>query len=322
MTIDKADADYDEFLEVLNAPAGSELLKPKGNLSDSTHTQNTQPVSFNEYDADVDGLSTNDDPDGPIVYSTEELDAMRAVRTKLVEEHGIAESRVHPAFLAVATINCKLRADETAEKIKKMLELMEKLGCPDGVTGDLWKPEAAYELHPYMAVGRDRRGCCCTWICNSKNGVKKEDERAHVHASIMQYLSVHSDPRTLRNGISFVIDMAGKKEAVLDDKKGNGDSNKKLIQAFYQAMPQRPQIIMIAGCNFLMRTAINLSIKLASMFIKQKILARIFFVSVEDAKSRLPEGNAPVYAGGAAAGITNHEEWVKMRLEKLTIPEL
>ena len=57
--------------------------------------------------------------DGPtIIYSEEELNAMREVRTKLLEEHGIEASRVGSTFLAVATINCKLRVDETTSKSK------------------------------------------------------------------------------------------------------------------------------------------------------------------------------------------------------------
>jgi len=43
---------------------------------------------------------------------------MRGVRAKLLEDHGIEESRVGSTFLAVATINCKLRVDETTSKSK------------------------------------------------------------------------------------------------------------------------------------------------------------------------------------------------------------
>ena len=98
--------------------------------------------------------------------------------------------------------------------------------------------------------------------------------------------------------------------------------NEKLLQSFYQAMPQRPQIIMIAGCNRVMRVLVNASIKVASLFTKQKILQRIHFVTVEEARGRLPEGSAPVCVGGAGGGIENYEEWVRGRLEGLPIPAL
>ena len=71
-----------------------------------------------------------------------------------------------------------------------------------------------------------------------------------------------------------------------------------------------------------MRTFVNGSIKLASLFIKQKILQRIHFVTVEDAKSYLPLKNAPKYVGGGGGGIENYEEWVRERLEQLPFPEL
>ena len=53
-----------------------------------------------------------------IIYSEDELNAMRKVRAKLLKEHGIEASRVGSTFLAVATINCKLRVDETTSKSK------------------------------------------------------------------------------------------------------------------------------------------------------------------------------------------------------------
>mmetsp|Transcript_44945 Transcript_44945/g.137259 ORF Transcript_44945/g.137259 Transcript_44945/m.137259 type:complete len:214 (+) Transcript_44945:704-1345(+) len=127
---------------------------------------------------------------------------------------------------------------------------------------------------------------------------------------------VHADPTTLRNGLSFIIDMSGK-----DDKQAKV-GNEKTVQAFYQAIPQRPQIILIAGSSFIMRTIINKSIKLASLFIKQKVLGRIHFVSVDDALSRVPLKSAPVYCGGEGGGVKCYKEWVKERLGQLTKPDL
>lgn len=141
----------------------------------------TPPSTASDAAAAADGEAD----DGNIVYTDEELDAMRRVRATLMEEHGISPSTVGAAFLAVATINCKLRVDETVSKIRKLLEIMAQLGCPDGIDDVLWKEEAACELHPYPPVGRDRRGCATTWI-RAGPGVTKELERAHCHACIMQ----------------------------------------------------------------------------------------------------------------------------------------
>lgn len=268
----------------------------------------TQPESFSDDEASL--------PDESIVYTDEELDAMRAVRARLSEEHAIEQSRVGSIFLAVTTINCKLRVEETATKINKLLELMEQLGCPDGIDDELWKPDAAHELKPYAPAGKDRNGLQTSWI-RGGGKVAKEKERHHVQACIMQHMAIHADSRTLRNGLSFVIDVSG-----TDMEKQPKVGNEKVIQSFYQAIPQRPQAILIAGSSFITRTFINASIKLASLFIKQKILQRIKFVSVDEAKERLPLKSAPVYVGGKGGCIENYEEWVKGRLEMLPKPEL
>mmetsp|Transcript_44537 Transcript_44537/g.94780 ORF Transcript_44537/g.94780 Transcript_44537/m.94780 type:complete len:351 (-) Transcript_44537:206-1258(-) len=324
-----SDEEYSDFLAVLDgkvlppaqvdADDRSPPTRPNPKKFGSVATQVTAPLSFGDFDDDDDEapITKGDGDDGVIVYTDEELDAMRAVRTKLEEEHSIPPSRLGAAFLAVATINCKLRVDETVNKIKKLLEIMAQLGCPDGIDDELWKPDAKHELHPYPPVGKDRRGCRTTWI-RGGGKVTKELERAHCHACIMQYLSVHSDPNTLRNGVTFVIDLSSRTDLATQSKQGN----ERLIQSFYQAIPQRPQIIMIAGCSLPLRAIVNASIKLASVFIKQKVLQRIHFVTVEDAAGRLARGSAPAYVGGMGGGVESYEDWVRERLERLLVPDL
>ena len=132
----------------------------------------------------------------------------------------------------------------------------------------------------------------------------------------MQYLSVHADPTTLREGVSFIIDMSN------NGGKAQKIGNEKLIQSFYQSIPQRPQIILIAGTSFVTRTIVNASIKLASVFTKQKILQRIHFVTVEEAKNMFPRESAPVCVGGEGGGIERYEDWVEERLGLLPKPNL
>ena len=138
--------------------------------------EDTAPMSFSDSES---SYPSGCSPTCPIIYSDEELDAMRQVRAKLSTEHNIEPSRVGSAFLAVATINCKLRVDETADKIFKLLGLMEKLGCEDGIDDELWKPHAKHELKAYSPVGRDHRGCSITWI-NGGGRVSKEEERCVI----------------------------------------------------------------------------------------------------------------------------------------------
>jgi hypothetical protein len=268
----------------------------------------TQPESFSSDD------DNNEIDYHPIVYTDEELEAMRQVRTKLLEECGIeAEARVGLKFLAVATINCKLRVDETCQKIKKFLDSMEPLGVTE-IDDDLWKPEAAHELAPYAPCGKDYDGAATIWITGGRK-VPHEEEQHHVQACIMHFLAVHADAISLRQGITFVIDVT---QSAPPPKIGN----EKAIQAFYQAFPQRPQAILIAGTNAITRTIVNASIKVASLFTKQKVLDRLRFVTVEQAKQKVPLSSAPKYVGGLGGGIDRIEEWVQQRLENLPRPEL
>ncbi|KAL7546332.1 hypothetical protein ACHAWF_009666 [Thalassiosira exigua] len=284
--------------EKAGAPAGKAQLRYR-------ESDSTQPESFGDDDESL--------PDDVIVYTADELDAMRKVRAKLMEEHGIEESRVGSVFLAVATIVCKLRVDETVTKICKLLELMETLGCPDGIDDDLWKPGAAHELDVYAPAGKNFNGCRTIWVRGKATSV--EEERNHCHACIMHVLAAHADPATLRNGYSFFLDLSAQ-----NGRKDLG--NEKKLQSFYQALPGRPQSIVIAGAGLFLRTVVQASIKVASLFVKQKMLARISFVTVKEAKTLLPPGSVPEYVGGEGGGISNYREWIKERLEKLPVPDL
>ncbi|CAB9518011.1 expressed unknown protein [Seminavis robusta] len=266
----------------------------------------TEPESFN---------SSDNNDDHPIEYTAEELDAIRQVKTMLMEEHGIEESRIGLTFLAVATINTKLRVEEAVKKMVKFLELMEGLGCPDGISDDVWKPEAVSELAAYEPCGPNYDGTACIWINGGGRKVSKEQERNHVHACIMHFLAVHADSNSLRNGITMVMDVSV-------SPQGPKIGNEGQIQAFYQGFPQRPQSILIAGTNIVTRVIVNASIKLASLFTKQKVLDRIEFVSVEQAKGKIPLRSVPKYVGGLGGDIDSTEEWVHARLQKLPKPEL
>ena len=102
--------------------------------------------------------------------------------------------------------------------------------------------------------------------------------------------------------------------------------NERTLQSFYQAIPQRPQIILIVGTSLLTRTIVNASIKLASLFLKEKILSRIHFVTIEEANDMFPKGSAPVCAGGDGDGggsvLDNYEEFIEERFGRLPRPIL
>lgn len=250
----------------------------------------------------------------PIVYTEEELQAMRDVKAKLMEEFGIEESRIGSVFLAIATINSKLRIDETSQKIATLLDILEELDCPDGIDDDLWKPEAISELKIYEPCGADENGASTFWI-NGQAVVQMEDQRIHCHACIMNFLALHADAKSLREGITFVIDVS---KGVPDEKVGN----EKQLQNLWQGFPQRPQTIRIAGTNAATRVFVNTSIKLASVVTKQKVLDRIKFCTVDDAKKAIPLESAPRYVGGGAGGAESIGSWVEARLKALPTPAL
>lgn len=249
-----------------------------------------------------------------IEYTEEELDAMRQVRTTLIEDHGIEESRIGKVFLAVSVINSKLRVEEGTQKILKCLQMMDKLDCPDGADDTLFKPAAVKELASYAPVGADSRGAGIMWVKAGRK-VPVEDQAIHVQAATMQYLAMHADSISLREGTTLVFDLS---IAPSRPKVGNEST----LQKLYQSFPQRPQAIYIAGTNFVTRAIANASIKVASLFSKQKVLDRIQFVTLDEVKKAIPNESLPGYMGGNAGGVQSMEQWVQTRLEQFPVPSL
>ena len=158
------------------------------------------------------------------------------------------------------------------------------------------------------------KGASIIWIVGGGK-VSKEEERNHCHASLMHFMAIHADMISLRHGVTFVIDVSKTPE-------GPKMGNERQLQNFYQSFPQRPQSILIAGTNELTRIIVNTSIKLANLFTKHKVVDRIQFVTVEDAKNKIPLSSAPKYVGGQGGNIENIEDWVKERIVNFPLPEI
>ena len=296
-------------------------------MSKDSEPQVDPQKHLDKQDTSATTLSENDDTDDAerstkIVYTTEELDAMRQVRDMLQTKHEInVEERVGLKFLAVATINCKLRVAETVQKLVKLLECLKDLQCPDGIPQFSSLPtddEAILSmLQAYAKCGPDFNGGSVFWIKGSKGSVAKKEERSFCHAGIVYFLAIHADVVSLRKGITFVIDVSSRKST--EPNVGN----EKACQKFQQSFPLRPQAIYIAGANAVMRVFVNATIKVASLFTKQKILDRIKFVTVDQAKAQMPLSSAPTYVGGGGGGGENDVvAWVKERLAQLPAPDL
>lgn len=60
-------------------------------------------------------------------------------------------------------------------------------------------------------------------------------------AGMLYWMAVHSDITTLRNGITFVIDIGNKPDKTI--------GNERKLQATWQSMALRPQHIFIVGAG-------------------------------------------------------------------------
>ena len=127
-------------------------------------------------------------------------------------------------------------------------------------------------------------------------------------------LAVHADLHTLRNGISLVIDTSN------NPKKKVGNEQK--LQVAWQNFPIRPQGIFILGTSTFTRIAINALIAFASLFAKNKIIARVRFAEAKDVAKKWGASNVPEALGGDKRPPTG--QWVRDRLAafpKMNLPE-
>ena len=252
--------------------------------------------------------------DEPIVYTTEELHAIREAKAKLDADPKVGF--VNTRFLAYTTIVSKLRVDETVQKYKKFIKAINSCGVPLVESDeDLWSdPDIPGHLRQYYkACGPDFNGRSILWI--QGDTIPVDQEATSVRAGILYTVAIHGDVKSLREGITFVIDLT---KASKDKRVGNESK----LQRVNQSYPIRPQIILFAGASMAYRVVVNSLITVASLFTKQKILQRIRFASMDQAKERVPLNSAPVYVGGGGGDIQDVVEWTKERYYKIPIPAL
>uniref|UniRef100_A0A7S3V561 CRAL-TRIO domain-containing protein n=1 Tax=Chaetoceros debilis TaxID=122233 RepID=A0A7S3V561_9STRA len=246
-----------------------------------------------------------------IQYTSDELKAMREVK-QCLEKDGV--TYVNARFLAYTVIVYKCRVDESTAKYKQFLKATAQCGMeivePDET---LWNdPEVETFLRSYYApCGVDSEGRQILWITGGKN-ISEELEKTSIRAGLLYTMAVHGDSKSLREGITFVIDLSKRK------KSKNGSKMQKINQSY----PLRPQAIYLAGASKPMRVIINGLIKIASLFTKQKVIGRVKFLSIEQAMDSVSKESGPEYLGGGGGGIDDVFEWTKMRYESLPIPNL
>lgn len=251
-----------------------------------------------------------------ITYSSDELEVMKEVKRRMEKDHGL--SYVNPRFVAYTVIASKNRVDEATDKYRKFLGAVALCGM-DTVEPDdklLGDPALAEHLSmAYAPCGVDHDGRQIMWINGGSGGIEEEMEKTFIRAGLLYTMAVHADNKSLREGITFIIDTSkqGSKNKVGNESK---------LQKINQSFPLRPQAILLAGSSLASRFVINGLISIASVFTKQKILQRIKFVSLVQAMEKIPNESGPRYLGGGGGGIDCVVEWTKKRYLSLPIPAL
>jgi len=249
-------------------------------------------------------------PEDILVYTAEELEAMRRAKALLLDDAfcrkndrptALSESEISPRHLAVTTVISKCRAEETAQKYLAWLKGFAYWDITEFSEEQLTDTRSDRYLINYRMAGRDVNGTRIFWIEGRGNVPDdREQERLSLMAGLRYHMAVHSDPKTLREGLTFVIDVTNKPR----EKIGN----ERRLQKSYNSLPLRPQHIFIVGARPLVRASINALLKVTGFVSKVKILKRIRFMTLEDivdtAKGgSVPEGSLPKHLRGRSCGI-------------------
>ena len=245
-------------------------------------------------------VSRDDQP-----WTDEEKAVCLEVRKRLIKEKGLPPSAVGELELITITMNAKMRPDEAIQKFMTYYEnLLGEYKIPD-----VWaKQEDLHDQWHRLAVaGVDEGGRQIMWVHGGKTEV--EEEAKCIQACSLYFFAVHSDRHTLRNGISLVIDTSnGAKQKVGNEKK---------LQVAWQNYPTRPQGIYILGTNAITRITINALIAFASLFAKNKVIARIRFETYKELAKKWGLASLPeIHGGDKKIGTV---QWVKERLESFPL---
>jgi hypothetical protein len=243
-------------------------------------------------------------------WTDEERSTCLAVRDALVKQKGLKPSQIGEVELIAITLNSKCRV---AEAVDKFMTYHEKLLGEYGIS-DVWADtkELDDQWHRLLPAGLDEGGRQIMWVHGG--GTPVEEEARCIRSCCLFFFAVHADRFTLRNGISLVIDTSNA------PKKKVG--NEKKLQVAWQNFPTRPQGIYILGTTTFTRIAVNALIAFASLFAKNKVIARIRFSGLTEMRKKMGEASMPQMHGGEPRVPT--AQWVRERLAqfpKMGLPE-
>lgn len=230
---------------------------------------------------------------------------MDEVRKRLSKDH---ESRVGDIFLAVFVINCKLVIRKATKKIAALIRQLDEMDCPLAVT-DKSMLEYTEDFKSWcFPAGPDGRGASTFWIQPTE---VEHDLECHVQSALWHYCALHSDPISLRQGITVVLDLSHQQRM---KKCQDG----KRLQKLYHSLPQRPQEIYVLGQqpNAFTRVIGNTTYLL---FRQSKLLNRLRFVNHLD-EDVLSSESLPKYMGGNVKHSIG-SDLVNQRLQHFPRPE-
>ena len=279
-------------------------------------------------------------------WSSTEVDAVLAVRKALIETKDLAPVQIGEVELITVTLNSKLRVDEAVTKFMTYRnDLLGEYGIDD-----VWAEPSVdgmdQQWHRLAVAGRDEADRQIMWVQGTPQGTPIAEERPCIRACcqycaycsslrcqcsarpalprlpmqssltrssslVLAVFAVHADRNTLRNGISLVINTAGRTSKVGNERK---------LQVAWQNFPTRPQHIYICGTNMVMRVVINALIAFASLFAKNKVIARVKFANISDIEKTCGREALPEALGGQTRAPTG--EWVRQRLADFPLMHL
>ena len=261
--------------------------------------------------AGVEGLSVSDaPPDAPVSppdWTSEELDAFREVKRRLLAS-GIAAARLGDREVTLTTMASKLRVDKAVEKFGEFFGILDEYMLDSGgggfaeVEGGSSWDELAPFWDRYSVAGRDLGGHSVMWINGGRTEV--DEEQRLVRTSCLYYYACHADMATLRGGLTMVIDTTNAPSSKV--------GNERKLQKTWQAYPLRPQNIFIVGASFLKRLTINALIKLASLVTSNKVIGRVQFVEMPGVRTAIGPDDMPSQHGGKTR--PDVKEWIEARL--------
>eukprot|EP00281_Chroomonas_sp_CCMP1168_P019172 CAMPEP_0206224504 /NCGR_PEP_ID=MMETSP0047_2-20121206/7060_1 /ASSEMBLY_ACC=CAM_ASM_000192 /TAXON_ID=195065 /ORGANISM="Chroomonas mesostigmatica_cf, Strain CCMP1168" /LENGTH=218 /DNA_ID=CAMNT_0053647463 /DNA_START=237 /DNA_END=890 /DNA_ORIENTATION=+ len=208
----------------------------------------------------------------------EELDAIAAVRERLEADPSIPKAAFQRGYEIVATtLICKCRVEKAVEKYKGYIKMMERFGCADAPPPTDEQLDAMdSRWGAFQVCGRDNEGRGVMWIQGQP--ILPEHESTCIQCSSMYFFAVHADLKTLREGVTFVID-SGSSNA--EEKVGN----ERKMQEAWQAYPLRPKHFFITNASMLQRVFINTLLTIVGAFAyNNKVVRRLRFVTIDDVR--------------------------------------